>query len=405
MPGSTGFARHQFLESRYAVKIALFCNEFPPRQHGGIGSFTLSYARALLAKGHATTVVEFGEAARIRDHEGVRVITLAAPSRIRGTTDFRLRYRLWRWANAEAKRGDLDVFELPEYDGMMPFPLRECAAVLRLHISRRVVQHDLGTKGSLKLNVFESLTLRCNRNWIGVSRHILDHTQKVFGIHPRNSTVVLNPVADPNLSMRVPAASNEAGSLQPYILFAGYVGERKGALLLAEAARELFAKYPDLRLVYVGLENDYQGKPASHKILSILGKEFGGRTHFTGPRPHAEVLEWMRKAAVVCLPSRSESFGLVPVEAMMLGRPVVYTRCGPGPEVVDDGKTGLLCDAFDATELAAKIDQFLSRPSWAESIGNHASKVARERFNMSQCVSQSLDFYQTLVARQAGGGN
>jgi glycosyltransferase involved in cell wall biosynthesis len=382
------------------MKIGLFCNEFPPRQHGGIGSFTLAYARALLAAGHVPTVVEFGATAQTRNEDGIRVVTVPIPPHVRGTTELRMRYRLWRWANAEAKAGRLDVFELPEYDGMMPFPLRQCIGVLRLHISRRVVQHDLGTKKSFKVNFFEGLTLRSNRHWIGVSRHILDHTQKVFGLHPANSTVVLNPVADPNLSERVPAAASEAAGFQPYVLFAGYVGERKGAILLAEAAKVLFPKYPQLRVVYVGLQNEFRGKPASQGILSILGTEFGSRVHFTGPRPHAEVLEWMRQAAVVCLPSRSESFGLVPVEAMMLGRPVVYTHSGPGPEVVDDGITGLLCDPYNANDLAAKIDQFLAKPAWAESMGQHAQLVARERFSMSQCVSKSLAFYEELLARK-----
>jgi glycosyltransferase involved in cell wall biosynthesis len=381
------------------VKIALFCNEYPPRQHGGIGTFTAAYARELLDTGHTPTVVEFGLSDQIREDAGVRLVTLQFPSRLRGTTDLRLRFRLWRWATAEARQGRLDVFELPDFDGMMPFPVHRCLGVIRLHLSRRVVQHDLGAKSSFKFNLFESLTLRCNRNWIGVSRHILEHTQSVFGVHPRYSAVVLNPVGDPGLLARVPAVAGQATGLQPYILFVGYVGERKGALVLADAAKKLFAKYPDLRVVFVGKEDTLDGQPAPERIRMILGQEFCRRAYFAGPRPHAEVLEWMRGAAIVCLPSRSESFGLVPVEAMMLGRPVVYSDLGPGREIVEDGVTGLLCDPYNANDLASKIGRYLSEPQWAVSVGNRAQRIARERFSMAQCVSQSVAFYQTLLSK------
>ncbi len=383
------------------MRIALFCNEYPPRQHGGIGTFTAAYARGLLAAGHTPTVVEFGPDAQTRDDDGVRIVTLPVPSRVRGTTDLRIRFRLWRWAASEAKLGLLNIFELPEYDGMMPFPLRRCVGVVRLHLSRRVMQHDLGGSKSFKSNLFENLTLRCNRNWIGVSKHILKHTQAVFGLHPRHSTVVLNPVADPNSSARVPMAAGEAAGLRPYVLFVGYVGERKGALLLAEAVKTLLPKHPDLRVAFVGREDNIDGQPASERIRAILGNEFSRRAHFTGPRPRAEVLEWMRGAAIVCLPSRSESFGLVPVEAMMLGRPVIYSDCGPGREIVEDGVTGLLCNLEGSMSLTAQLDRFLSEPKWAETIGANAQRIARERFSMEQCVTQSLAFYQELMSRCA----
>ena len=386
------------------MRIALFCNEYPPRQHGGIGTFTTAYVRGLLAAGHEPVVVEFGPAGQTRLEDGIRVVTLKVPPKRLGTTDLRLRFSLWRWASAEASRGHLDVFELPDFDGMMPFPLRRCASVVRLHLSRRVVQNDLGGKKSFKFDLFEGLTLRCNRNWIGVSRHVLQHTQDVFGIRPYDSEVILNPVSDPDLLERVPAAANAATRTQPYILFVGYVGERKGAFVLTEAARTLFSKHLVLQMVFVGKEDEIKGRPASETIRAILGTALGGRAHFTGPRPHTEVLEWMRKAAVICLPSRSESFGLVPVEGMMLGRPVVYSARGPGPEIVDDGTTGQLCDPYNAHDVAAKIDLYLCKPEWAEVVGANAKRIAHERFSMEQCITRSIQFYQKLLTEGGKGG-
>jgi len=59
----------------------------------------------------------------------------------------------------------------------------------------------------------------------------------------------------------------------------------------------------------------------------------------------------------------------------------------------------LLCDPYNANDLASKIGRYLSEPQWAVSVGNRAQRIARERFSMAQCVSQSVAFYQTLLSK------
>ena len=179
------------------MRIGLFCDEYPPRRHGGIGVFVRTYAAALAAAGHQPMVVEFGAEAQRRMDGSVPVVTLKAPRAVRGFAEISRRFHLCRWVAAEARAGNLDVFEIPDYEGFAPLPLRPAVGVVRLHLSRRVMGRDCQVHHPRKFALFEGLTLRSNRNWIGVSRHILNRTQEVFGCKPRESQVVYYPSLRP----------------------------------------------------------------------------------------------------------------------------------------------------------------------------------------------------------------
>ena len=379
-----------------SMKIGMYCSEYPPRQHGGIGTFVEVMAQAYLAAGHEVVVVEFGVEGGEREQDGVTVVTLPLPPRVRGLTDLRIRWRLRRWCDVAARAGRIEVMEIPDFDGMLPFAPWRCPVVVRLHLSRTVVASELGTGVGGKARFLERRTLVANPYWIGVSRHILEGTERVFGVRAQESEVVYNPVAVP--AVIDDGAVRELGEGR-FVLFAGYVGERKGALLLAEAARGVLSRHPEVRLVYAGKEDEIGGEMASAVILRLVGAELAGRVHFTGAVPRGRVAGLMRAAAVVCLPSRSESFGLVPVEAMLLGRPVIYTTTGPGPELIEDGVTGYLCDPADAGSLEKCLEEVLGDPEGAAEVGERGREAALERFSAGQCVEESVRFFRRVAGR------
>ena len=68
------------------------------------------------------------------------------------------------------------------------------------------------------------------------------------------------------------------------------------------------------------------------------------------------VPDYLRKANVCCYPSHMETFGIAAVEAMSVGKPTIFSRHGPGPEITDEGVSGLLCDPHCTADIAAKIN-------------------------------------------------
>jgi glycosyltransferase involved in cell wall biosynthesis len=381
------------------MNICLFCNEYPPAPHGGIGTFTKTFAHGLTEKGHCVTVVGFGDRPQIRFDGKIRVVTLLRCRRIRGTTELRNRWALRRWLYAEVKAGNIDLFELPDFEGYMPYPVYACPVVIRLHLAKTAHKLLDGVKIPRKFQLLEKTSLFWHRNWIGVSSWMINHTQTLFGVSPAHSCVIYNPVEiETNIGAK--QRPEEIDGIGPYVLFAGYVNERKGALALAQAARLFLPKHPDLYLVFVGRECEIRGQPAFRLLTDTVGDSLSQRLIFTGQLPHDQVIEWMRKAVVFAFPSRLEAFGIAPVEAMLCGTPVIYTPFGPGPEVVRDGVTGLLADPENPTDIAEKIDLIISNPQLAKLLAKNAEVDAKKRFGLEQCINDSLIFYNKCLGHQ-----
>jgi len=376
------------------VRVGILCNEYPPKPHGGIGTFTQAFARGLVRAGHRVTVVGIGTTAAEENDEGVRVVTLPRCRIIRGTTELRNRWLLRQWLKAEVRVGRIDIFELPEFDGYLPFPFNACPVVVRLHLSRTM--NGKLSNGSMpwKYRLLEKSTLRFHRRWIGVSAWILDNTKAIFGVNPRSTQVIYNPV----IPIDVTPPMNTGAKPERYVLFVGYVNERKGALVLAQAAREFGPKHPDVSIVYIGKESEIKGRPA----FEVLREEAGSlvsRFVFLGRRSHEETLAWIRDAAIVVLPSRLEAFSMVPLEAMSCGTPMIYTKACSGPEAVQDGITGLLVDPEDPADVTRKVDLLLSDEELAKRLAHQAKLDVQDRFSLERCIEQSLQFYQQQLRR------
>jgi len=96
---------------------------------------------------------------------------------------------------------------------------------------------------------------------------------------------------------------------------------------------------------------------ALHALVTELGLEH--RVRFVAPQPHDQLVDYYRAADVCVVPSRTESFGLVALEAAACGTPVVAANVGGLRLLVDDGVTGFLVDERDPAAYAARIDRVL----------------------------------------------
>ena len=118
------------------------------------------------------------------------------------------------------------------------------------------------------------------------------------------------------------------------------------------------------------------------------------------PQPHHILSSYYRAADVVLVPSRSESFGLVALEAAACGIPVVASAVGGLLNIVDDGVTGLLVDGRDPDRYARAIDQLLDDPAGAAAMGAAAAVRAR-RFTWSFTAARLRRLYTDLADQPA----
>jgi hypothetical protein len=203
-----------FLVQEGTMKIALICDRYPPRPHTGIGALVQMLARGLNQRGHSVLVVEIGEVYRENSDQGVPVFTLPR-SHLRWVGNLITRLRLRTWLATRAHSGAIDLIEVPDYPGFLPFAVPECATVVRLHQSSTVSHRLAGLKMSPGIRFYEKRTLAANPNWIGVSSHVLGLTQESFGVSPNRYAVIHNGIAPLRATGVAPPACLPASSSMP----------------------------------------------------------------------------------------------------------------------------------------------------------------------------------------------
>jgi glycosyltransferase involved in cell wall biosynthesis len=112
-----------------------------------------------------------------------------------------------------------------------------------------------------------------------------------------------------------------------------------------------------------------------------------------------EPRDWLERADVFVHTSRWEGFGIVLLEAMLAGLPVVATRVSAVPEIVADGETGLLVTAGDRNALAAALERLLVDPAFGRALGDAGLARAREDFSVARMTEATAELY----ARAVGG--
>jgi len=163
-----------------------------------------------------------------------------------------------------------------------------------------------------------------------------------------------------------------------FLLIVGRMGstERyKGHDQLLEALPELARNHPDPRLVIAGGGDD---RPRLEAKAAALG--VAGRTLFAGHVSEATLAELYRRCAIFAMPSRGEGFGLVYLEAMRAGKPVVALSGTAAAEIVVHGETGLLAALGDQKGLTAALAALLGDPERRRAMGQAGHERWREQF-------------------------
>jgi D-inositol-3-phosphate glycosyltransferase len=183
----------------------------------------------------------------------------------------------------------------------------------------------------------------------------------------------------------------------PVLLFVGRIQPLKG---LDIAVRTLAAlKDPSAVLVVVGGASGPEGGAELERIGKLAG-ELGvaDQLRFADPQPHHLLSTYYRAADVVLVPSRSESFGLVALEAAACGTPVVAAAVGGLRTLVDHGRTGFLVEGRDPAAFATHVERILGDPALARELA--ANTVARARgYTWSTAAGRLRRIYADLTAR------
>jgi glycosyltransferase involved in cell wall biosynthesis len=169
--------------------------------------------------------------------------------------------------------------------------------------------------------------------------------------------------------------------------------------LLVQAARPVLERFPACRFLIVGgtVQRSYE-EEIRRKISEA---DLTGKVLLTGFRN--DISDVMRALDVLVLPSRAEAFGLVLLEAMANGRPIVGSRSGAVPEIVHHGENGLLFAPDDPEALAREVMVLLASRETLDQMGKAGERMFRTRYTLENEVDSTESLYRTLLESSPPG--
>lgn len=272
------------------------------------------------------------------------------------------------------------------------------------------VAHRLLGRGEVTIISYQSDIVR--QRWIGrlyrpMMRRLLHDADRILVSSPAylTSSPYLGPVADKcrvvplgidpgrfEVTDEAPAERIRSDNGEGVVLFVGKMRYYKGLEVLIEAASDI-----DARILLAG------SGPMEGRLRRLAERSPAcSRIRFLGEVPEDRLPSYYAAADVVVLPSshRSEAFGLVLLEAMAAGRPVVSTELGTGTSFVNQhGSTGIVVAKCDAGALARAIRRLLRDPDERRRMGANGRRRIAERFHVEQMVDRTLDVYREALSR------
>ena len=389
--------------------VALFTQNLPEHCPGGIATYTIELARGLSRLGCRVHVLSVAASPgdNFRDgiwYHGVIPEPLAKHGPL--LQDFPvLRKNLEMSRAIQLRLNDLcarwgiDIFESPNWDfeGLFALADARLPGVVRAHSPLFKVIEEQGWTRNLDLDLCieaEGLLYRLDSAVTGSTRAILDVVASRYDF---------NGVTTKQIPLGLPAP----GAVKPNpsggklsVLFVGRLEPRKGILDLFSAIPLVLDEMPDVEFWIAGRDGDAPGGGSYSEWFAKRCErrsEYARKVRFLGEVSRQELERLYASCDVFCAPSTFESFGLIYLEAMAHGKPVVACRVGGVPEVVQEGVTGLLVEASRPPALAEALKKLLKDPALRAAMGAAGRQAFERRFSAEAMAQQTLSFYRDVV--------
>lgn len=375
----------------------------PAVRYGGTIVSVHGLCRALAARGHDvhvyTTSVDGPRDSEVPhgepvDIDGVKVWYFRSPH---------LRRIYYAPALAAALRATVDEFAVVHTHAIYLWPLWAAARAAR----RAGVPYVVSPRGMLERDLIDNRNPLLKGLWIAaIDRHNLERASALHVTSRREADeaaafgFALPPMREIPNGVSIdevrggasPAIIAVAGG-GPYVLFLGRISWKKGLDRLIGA----MARVPGARLVIAGNDDE-----AYTPLLKAMAGRLGvsGRVTFAGPVHGADKAALLGGATALALPSYSENFGNVVIEAMAAGCPVMVTReVGLAPAVEASG-AGLVVDG-DPAVMAAAIERLLADAAGRQAMGHQGRQLAQSRYAWPIVAAQMEALYDSVQRGRA----
>ncbi len=395
------------------VHILIVSQEFPPHSFGGIGTYNQTLAKELIQLGHDVTVISRGPQDSTEVVGPFTHVQVASIPHEDILPQFPVLSKNLAWARMvrkwvekihqqrpisiiESAIWDVETIDLLKHKHELKIPI-----VTRLVTPLKVAIEMNGWKTTADLEhcvEIEKLLVHHTDAVAPISHSIQQSFQSVYGFVPDERWSIQPLGVQPWPSYTTATSYGELpdglNRQKIQILFVGRLEARKGIDIFLKALKLLMGKELQVGVWVAG--KDIEGW--RDRSLSLLGKEIYDRVQFFGmvSEEFRELL--YANCDFLVFPSRYESFGLVPLEAMAYQKPIIGAAAGAIPEVVINGESGLLFEPDNPQDLAQKILLLIRDEALREKLSQGA-KARVEVLSARNMAKSSLVLYQSLIEK------
>jgi glycosyltransferase involved in cell wall biosynthesis len=380
------------------MHICYLTNEYPKKgfPHGGIGSFVKTIAVALVKEGHQVSVIGINYTADDEDivEDGVHIYRLRKIY-IKGITWWYNFNRISKKIKAIHQLQPINIVETSELGLAFLRKIKEIKYVIRLHGGHHFFAESENRNVDLWKGWQEKKSFRKADAFVAVSNYVKTHTEKYLEYHNKAVELISYPI---NTSLFQPI---DGDIVEHQIVFAGTVCKKKGVVELIRAFALVKEKFLNATLMMYGRDWFFPNGESfiemlKEKELPNLGILADSITFF-GAVNYESIPSKYTQAQVCVFPSHMETQGLVAPEAMAMGKMVVFTKLGPGPETIVDFETGLLCDPHSPEDIAQKIIWVFENQTKSNAIGLKARDFVIGKYGLNQIVEKNNVFYNSIL--------
>lgn len=376
---------------------------------GGIASYTYTLSQALLERGWQVSVVAKGKQRVQSLLDGIQVFHvpfgnlswyLYRLGLFRKTLFHVIRELEWSRSIRRAVErlpSRPDLIEGCETGNLFLRPLG-IPFVVRLHGESFVFRKHTHQPIYLDLRLARRLEFRFLRQANAVSSPSAAQGREIaadLGWSPDRIRVIPNPVATHFVQQG--AAVSRPDPQTPNVLCVGRLSREKGITVLLEAIAHIAPQLPRVRYTIVGRRHNTLPDEQLNARIAATGVQ--ENIALVGHVAWRELTAWYARAALFVQPSFYETFGIACLEAMCFGLPVVATRVGGVPEVVEDGVTGILVPPNDPQALAEAILSLLRDPEQRRRMGERGRERVLTEFTAEHVADLSEALYREVLRK------
>lgn len=379
------------------MNICFLTHEYPKPglNPGGVGVFLKTYLPVLAKNGINVTVLGANNSNALEDTvvEGVRIIRIPNP-KIKGINWWFIAKGLNQKLQEIHAESPLDIVEGSELAFAFLEKPKGVKFIIRLHGGHHFFAESENRKIQLWKGLQEKRSFKKADAFIAVSEYVKVHTGNLLSFDNKPVRKIRYGIDTDKFNFSSDAINSNPHSL----VFVGTVCEKKGVKNLVLAIDRVKDQFPNVHLDIYGKDWYFSnGDSYKEMIREMIKGRLESHIQLHDPVPHDQIPEIYESAEICIFPSFMETQGLVAPEAMAMGKLVIFTDKGPGPETIQHGIDGFLCNPLEVSSIAEAIREAFQALGRKKEISLAARKTIEENFGFSIILKENIDFYNQVI--------